>query len=52
MVKTKKRYSKISTYGQAALGTFFMALAVRWIYEPQSMVDMYPESWTHIYELG
>ena len=38
MVKTKKRYSKISTYGQAALGTFFMALAVRWIYEPQSMV--------------
>ena len=38
MVKTKKRYSKISTYGQAAVGTFFMALAVRWIYEPQSMV--------------
>ncbi len=38
MAETKKRYSKVSTYGQTALGTFFMALAVRWIYEPQSMV--------------
>ena len=38
MVKTKKRYSKISTYGQAALGTFLWRWRCGGSIRPQSMV--------------